>query len=82
VHVVHEGSERLIRQAGGDAGEDLEQKVQLTAAGKRALRRAQERSVAVLDRATRSWTDDEVESLVTALRRLRHDYLLASLEDG
>ena len=65
-----------------DPKDGRSQKVQLTAAGKRALRKAQERSVTVLDRATRSWTDEEVETLVTGLRRLRHDYLLASLEDG
>jgi DNA-binding MarR family transcriptional regulator len=56
--------------------------VKLTAAGRRALRKAQERSVAVLDRATRGWTDAEVDALVSGLCRLRHDYLLGSLEDG
>jgi DNA-binding MarR family transcriptional regulator len=65
-----------------DPQDGRSQKVQLTAAGKRALRKAQERSVAVLDRATRGWTDEEVDSLVSSLRRLRNDYLLGSLEEG
>jgi hypothetical protein len=38
--------------------------------------------VEVLDRATSGWTDAEVDSLVSSLRRLRHDYLLGSLEEG
>jgi DNA-binding MarR family transcriptional regulator len=50
------------------------QNVELTAAGKRALRRAQQRSVEVLDRATEGWTEAEVDSLVAGLERLRHDY--------
>jgi DNA-binding MarR family transcriptional regulator len=65
-----------------DPQDGRSQKVKLTAAGKRALRKAQERSVAVLDRATRGWTDTQVDALVSGLRRLRHDYLLGSLEDG
>ena len=65
-----------------DPKDGRSQKVQLTAAGRRALRKAQERSVEVLDRATRGWTDAEVDSLVSGLRRLRHDYLLGSLEEG
>jgi DNA-binding MarR family transcriptional regulator len=65
-----------------DPQDGRSQKVKLTAAGKRALGKAQERSVEVLDRATRGWTDAEVDSLVSSLRRLRHDYLLASLEEG
>ena len=65
-----------------DPQDGRSQKVKLTAAGKRALRKAQERSVAVLDRATRGWTDAEVDALVSGLRRLRHDYLLGSLQDG
>ena len=58
-----------------DPQDGRSQNVKLTAAGKRALRKAQERSVAVLDRATRGWTDAEVDTLVSGLRRLRHDYL-------
>jgi DNA-binding MarR family transcriptional regulator len=65
-----------------DPQDGRSQKVKLTVAGKRALRRAQERSVEVLDRATSGWTDADVDSLVSSLRRLRHDYLLASLEEG
>lgn len=65
-----------------DPKDGRSQKVQLTAAGRRALRKAQERSVEALDRATRGWTDAEVDSLVSGLRRLRHDYLLGSLEEG
>lgn len=65
-----------------DPKDGRSQKVQLTAVGRRALRKAQERSVEVLDRATRGWTDAEVDSLVSGLRRLRHDYLLGSLEEG
>jgi DNA-binding MarR family transcriptional regulator len=65
-----------------DPQDGRSQKVKLTAAGKRALGKAQERSVEVLDRATRGWTDAEVDSLVSSLRRLRQDYLLASLEEG
>jgi DNA-binding MarR family transcriptional regulator len=65
-----------------DPQDGRSQKVQLTAAGRRALRRALERSVEVLDRATRDWTDTEVDSLVTGLRRLRRDYLVGSLEEG
>ncbi len=65
-----------------DPQDGRSQKVKLTAAGKRALRKAQERSVAVLDRATRGWTDAEVDALVSGLRRLRHDYVLGSLQDG
>jgi DNA-binding MarR family transcriptional regulator len=65
-----------------DPQDGRSQKVKLTAAGKRALRNAQERSVEVLDRATRGWTDAEVDGLVSSLRRLRHDYLLGSLEEG
>jgi DNA-binding MarR family transcriptional regulator len=65
-----------------DPKDGRSQKVQLTSAGRRALRKAQERSVEVLDRATRGWTDAEVDSLVSGLRRLRHDYLLGSLEEG
>ena len=65
-----------------DPQDGRSQKLKLTAAGKRALRKAQERSVEVLDRATRGWTDAEVDSLVSGLRRLRHDYLLGSLEEG
>jgi DNA-binding MarR family transcriptional regulator len=65
-----------------DPQDGRSQKVKLTAAGKRALRKAQERSVEVLDRATSGWTDAEVDSLVSSLRRLRHDYLLGSLEEG
>jgi DNA-binding MarR family transcriptional regulator len=65
-----------------DPQDGRSQKVKLTAPGKRALRKAQERSVEVLDRATRGWTDAEVDSLVSSLRRLRHDYLLGSLEEG
>jgi DNA-binding MarR family transcriptional regulator len=65
-----------------DPEDGRSQKVQLTAAGRRALRKAQERSVEVLDRATRGWTDAEVDNLVSGLRRLRHDYLLGSLEEG
>jgi DNA-binding MarR family transcriptional regulator len=65
-----------------DPQDGRSQKLRLTGAGKRALRKAQERSVEVLDQATRGWTDAEVDSLVTGLRRLRHDYLLGSLEEG
>ena len=57
------------------------QSLKLTPAGKRALRRAQQRGIEALDRATRRWTDAEVETLVAGLRRLREDYLLASLDD-
>ena len=65
-----------------DPRDGRSQEVKLTAAGKRALRRAQERSVEVLDGATRDWTDDEVDTLVAGLRRLRRDYLLRSLEEA
>jgi DNA-binding MarR family transcriptional regulator len=58
-----------------DPHDGRSQMVELTAAGKRALRKAQERGVEVLDRATAHWTDAEVESLVAGLRRLRKDYL-------
>jgi DNA-binding MarR family transcriptional regulator len=58
-----------------DPQDGRSQKVKLTAAGRRALRKAQERSVAVLDRATQEWTEAEVDALVCGLRRLRHDYL-------
>jgi DNA-binding MarR family transcriptional regulator len=64
-----------------DPRDGRSQNLKLTAAGKRALRRAQQRGIEVLDRATRRWTDAEVETLVAGLRRLREDYLLASLED-
>ncbi|HMJ96460.1 MAG TPA: MarR family transcriptional regulator [Thermoleophilaceae bacterium] len=63
-----------------DPRDGRSQQVKLTAAGKRALRKAQERSVEVLDGATRDWTDAEVDTLVAGLRRLREDYLLRSLE--
>jgi DNA-binding MarR family transcriptional regulator len=64
-----------------DPRDGRSQKLKLTGAGKRALRKAQERSAEVLDRATERWTDAEIESLVAGLRRLRQDYLLASLDD-
>ena len=64
-----------------DPRDGRSQGLKVTPAGKRALRRAQQRSREVLDRATRRWTDAEVETLVAGLRRLREDYLLASLED-
>jgi DNA-binding MarR family transcriptional regulator len=57
------------------------QKLELTGAGKRALRKAQQRGMEILDRATARWTEAEIESLVAGLRRLRQDYLLVSLED-
>jgi DNA-binding MarR family transcriptional regulator len=55
------------------------QNLELTGAGKRALRKAQQRGIEILDRATEHWTDAEVESLVAGLRRLREDYLLVAL---
>jgi DNA-binding MarR family transcriptional regulator len=64
-----------------DPRDGRSQRLQLTRAGKRALRKAQERGVEILDRATQRWTEAEVETLVAGLRRLRQDYLLASLED-
>jgi DNA-binding MarR family transcriptional regulator len=64
-----------------DPRDGRSQKLQLTRAGKRALRKAQERSVEVLDRATEGWTEAEIQSLVAGLRRLRRDYLLVSLDD-
>ena len=64
-----------------DPRDGRSQNLKLTAAGKRALRNAQQRGIEVLDRATAHWTDAEVETLVASLRRLREDYLLASLED-
>ena len=64
-----------------DPRDGRSQNLKLTAAGKRALHRAQQRGIEVLDRATGHWTDAEVETLVAGLRRLREDYLLASLED-
>jgi DNA-binding MarR family transcriptional regulator len=63
-----------------DPHDGRSQELQLTRAGKRALRKAQERGVEILDRATQRWTEAEVETLVVGLRRLREDYLLASLE--
>jgi DNA-binding MarR family transcriptional regulator len=60
-----------------DPQDGRSQSVKLTAAGRRALRKAQDRSVTVLDRATHDWTDAEVDALVCGLRRLRHDYLNA-----
>jgi DNA-binding MarR family transcriptional regulator len=64
-----------------DPRDGRSQKLKLTGAGKRALRKAQERSAEVLDRATERWTEAEIESLVAGLRRLRQDYLLVSLGD-
>jgi DNA-binding MarR family transcriptional regulator len=64
-----------------DPRDGRSQKLKLTGAGKRALRKAQERGVAILDRATQRWTEAEIETLVAGLRRLRQDYLLVSLED-
>jgi DNA-binding MarR family transcriptional regulator len=64
-----------------DPHDGRSQNLKLTAGGKRALRRAQQRGMDVLDRATRRWTEAEVETLVAGLRRLREDYLLVSLED-
>jgi DNA-binding MarR family transcriptional regulator len=58
-----------------DPQDGRSQNVKLTAAGRRTLRKAQDRSVAVLDRATHDWTDAEMDALVCGLRRLRHDYL-------
>jgi DNA-binding MarR family transcriptional regulator len=63
-----------------DPRDGRSQKLELTGAGKRALRKAQERSAEVLDRATELWTEAEIQSLVAGLRRLRRDYL-ASLDD-
>lgn len=63
-----------------DPRDGRSQKLELTAAGKRALRKAQERSAEVLDRATERWTEAEIQSLVAGLRRLRRDYLLVSLD--
>jgi DNA-binding MarR family transcriptional regulator len=65
-----------------DPRDGRSQKLELTAAGRRVLRRAQERSAEALDRATERWTEAEVESLVAGLRRLREDYLLVTLEDA
>jgi DNA-binding MarR family transcriptional regulator len=57
------------------------QKLEVTGAGKRALRKAQQQGVEILDRATARWSEVEIESLVAGLRRLRQDYLLVSLDD-
>ena len=64
-----------------DPRDGRSRKLELTAAGKRALRAARRRSTEILDRATAHWTSAEIESLVGGLRRLREDYLLAALED-
>jgi DNA-binding MarR family transcriptional regulator len=64
-----------------DPRDGRSQSLKVTPAGKRALRKAQQRGMEVLDRATERWTDAEVEALVAGLRRLREDYLLASIED-
>jgi DNA-binding MarR family transcriptional regulator len=65
-----------------DPRDGRSQMLELTAAGKRALRKAQALSCAALERATEHWTDDEIEILVSALRRLRQDYQLASLDEA
>jgi len=64
-----------------DPRDGRSRKLELTTAGKRALRTARGRSTEILDRATAHWTSTEIEGLVGGLRRLREDYLLASLED-
>lgn len=61
-----------------DPRDGRSQNLELTGAGKRALRKAQERSAEVLDRATERWTEAEIESLVAGLERLRRDYLRAT----
>ena len=65
-----------------DPRDGRSQMLELTPAGRRALRKAQAGSCAALDRATEHWTDDEIENLVSALRRLRRDYQLVSLDES
>jgi DNA-binding MarR family transcriptional regulator len=65
-----------------DPRDGRSQRLELTGAGKRALRKAQKGSVEVLDRATEHWTEAEIQSLVAGLRRLRRDYLLVSLDES
>ncbi len=57
-----------------DPRDGRSQNLELSATGKRALRKAQERSAEALDRATEQWTEAEIQSLVAGLRRLRQDY--------
>jgi DNA-binding MarR family transcriptional regulator len=64
-----------------DPRDGRSQRLQLTGAGKHALRKAQQRGIEILDRATQGWTEAEIETLVAGLRRLRQDYLLVSVDD-
>jgi DNA-binding MarR family transcriptional regulator len=64
-----------------DPRDGRSQKLELTGAGRRTLSKARERGMEVLGRAIQGWTEAEIETLVSGLRRLRQDYFLVSLED-